>query len=340
MNSRTRVLTIIVQLVISVAILYLLLQGIDFETTAEIILNVNPVFILISCSFFVFASAVVGLTLHRALQATEVQAPKRTVISASFGGQLLSDITPARSGYFATPVLLNKMGDVPLEKGLMSVMATGAINFFVKAVFSAIAFAYFLNRFVIEAAIANSLLVGISLLLIGGVGLTLLVWTDYLPKITMRLYNVPLLGKLLKKLDSLISIFKTNKNSLKNSVTSIAILFLVSILLNAFALFLIAYSVGVNTLPFQDFMFMVPIAAAFMYIPVTFAGLGIQEAGYIFILTSLGVPFENALTFALLVRIMFTGTDILGLPSLLKTGTGLMNLITREKAPEAKDAAS
>ena len=78
----------------------------------------------------------------------------------------------------------------------------------------------------------------------------------------------------------------------------------------------------------RDFLFMVPIAAALMYVPVTFAGLGIQETVYVFILTNLNAPFENALSFALLVRILFTGTDIIGLPSLAKTGTRIASMLT------------
>jgi uncharacterized membrane protein YbhN (UPF0104 family) len=57
-----------------------------------------------------------------------------------------------------------------------------------------------------------------------------------------------------------------------------------------------------------------------MYIPVTIAGLGVQETGYVLLLTSLGMPFDTAVAFALLARVLFTGTDIIGLPALMKVG--------------------
>jgi uncharacterized protein (TIRG00374 family) len=291
--------------------------------------------IAVSGLFFVLASVAVSLTLYASLRALEIKLPKATAISAGFGGQLLSDVTPARSGYFATPILLREMGNVPIKQGLMSVMATGAVNFFTKAIFSTVALVYFLTRFTFDPTMTNALLVGIVLLLIGGVGLTILVWTNYLPQFTKKLSRVPLLRTLVSKLDSFINVFQGGQNKLKSSIRSISVLILASILLNSVALFLIARSVGITTPNFTDFLFMVPIVAAFMYVPLTFAGLGLQESVYVFILINLGAPIENALSFALLARILFTGTDLLGVPSLIKAGTSVTSLFSSDDHEES-----
>jgi hypothetical protein len=74
-----------------------------------------------------------------------------------------------------------------------------------------------------------------------------------------------------------------------------------------------------------------PLTAVFMYVPLTFAGLGIQEAAYVFLLTSIGAPLETALTFALLVRLIATTTDLIGLPPLIKTGTGILSTLNRKE---------
>jgi uncharacterized membrane protein YbhN (UPF0104 family) len=58
-----------------------------------------------------------------------------------------------------------------------------------------------------------------------------------------------------------------------------------------------------------------PLTAVFMYVPITFAGLGLQEAAYVFLLTNIGAPLEIALPFALLVRLLAVSTDLIGLPS-------------------------
>ena len=66
---------------------------------------------------------------------------------------------------------------------------------------------------------------------------------------------------------------------------------------------------------------MVSIGSALMYLPVTIAGLGVQEAGYVIILqTVFKIPMSEALAFALIARALFTGTDIIGIFPLLKIG--------------------
>lgn len=334
-SSVKKAITLLAQAAISITILFLLLSGIDFNKTLAVLVRADLLAIALSGLFFILASVAVCFTLYMSLQALEIKLPKATAISAGFGGQLLSDVTPARSGYFATPILLHEMGNVPMKKGLMSVMATGAVNFFVKATLSALALVYFLTRFPFIPSMTNALLIGILLLLVGGVGLTILVWTNYLPKFSKKLSHVPLLKTIVGKLDSLINVFQGGQNQLKSSVKSISVLILTSILLNSVALFLVARSVGIETAYFQDFLFMVPIAAAFMYVPLTFAGLGLQESVYVFILVNLGVLPANALSFALLVRILFTGTDLLGVPSLIKAGTKVTSLFPSDDYEES-----
>ncbi len=75
---------------------------------------------------------------------------------------------------------------------------------------------------------------------------------------------------------------------------------------------------------------------------LTFSGLGLREAAYVVLLTGLSsspdliVPI--ALTFALLVRLIAVTTDLIGLPPLLKTSTGLLtnfrNRAQKEQCPK------
>ena len=327
--SKKRVALLLVQVAVSCLILFLLFEGINFGATLQILSSANIALLLASCIFFILSSIAIGLALHTTLQSAEVNIPKRTSILASFGGQLLSDVTPAKTGYFATPALLNKLKGVSLEKGLMSVMAMGAVNFFVKATVSTLALLYFLNRFAMDPAMTNAMIVGIGLLLAGAIGLTVLVWTNYLPNFLLKLSNVPLIGRAIKKIESTLAIFSKDQAKLKRSAKTTALLVLTSIFVNTIALLLVGYSVGVTQPSFIDFLFMGPLTAVFMYVPLTLAGLGIQEAAYVFILTNIGAPFENALAFALLVRILFTATDLIGFPPLIKTSHGIIKTFTK-----------
>jgi uncharacterized membrane protein YbhN (UPF0104 family) len=89
---------------------------------------------------------------------------------------------------------------------------------------------------------------------------------------------------------------------------------------NALALQFISDGLGFGSPSLIEFVFIATLVSSLMYVPFTIAGLGIQETGYVLLLTLLGMPFETAVAFALLTRALFTGTDIIGLPVLIKIG--------------------
>jgi hypothetical protein len=204
----------------------------------------------------------------------------------------------------------------------------------VKASFSAIALIYFLYKIpstIIDASMTNALLVGIVILLACGVGLTILVWTNYFSGLLLKLCKLPLIGIIIRKLAEIRSMFSKDQAALRSSIKTIVVSVLASILFSGISLFLLAQAIGMTEPTFVDLLFMGPLTAAFMYVPITFAGLGLQEAAYVFLLTGISaspitiLPF--AVTFALLVRLIAVTSDLIGLPPVLKTSSGLLNKI-------------
>lgn len=284
---------------------------------------------MLSVVFFILSSLAIGFALHGALKSTGAAPPLHTTQLANFGGQLLGDITPAKSGYFATPVLLNQLRDVPIEKGLMSVMSVGAINFIIKAIFSTMALLYFIDRISLDPTMMNAMIIGITLLLSGGIGLTTLVWTDYFSTLLKKLSKLPLIGAIIKKLNSIRDTFAKDKAAMKKSAKTTIPLIIASVLLSTVALYIVAHAIGLTQPTFEDLLFMGPLTAVFMYVPVTFAGLGLQEAAYVFLLTNIGAPIDFALPFALIIRLMSVSTDLIGLPSLIKTSAGIFHRLNK-----------
>jgi uncharacterized membrane protein YbhN (UPF0104 family) len=326
-----------VQVAVSILLLYLLFRNVDLVQAQQILSTTNLPILSTSIIFFILSSFAIGFALHSALKATDAAPPFRTTQLANFGGQLLSDVTPAKSGYFATPVLLNQLKGVPIEKGLMSVMAVGAGNFFVKAVISTIALVYFIYRIpadVMNPTITNALIVGITILVVCGVGLALLVWTNYLSGLLQKLCKLPVIGRVIKKLQEIRTLFAQDKAALRKSIATIVISVLGSVLFSGVSLYLLAQAIGMTEPTFTDLLFMGPLTAAFMYVPITFAGLGLQEAAYVFLLTGIcGSPetiLPFAVTFAMLVRLIAVTTDLVGLPPLLKTSSGLLGLLSKK----------
>lgn len=319
-------LKIVIQLIVGVAILLWLLQLANSGEVFASILQFNPLNLIGAVVFFLTASTFVALALCTTLRRSNPDAPLRQMLMASFAGQLLSDVTPVRSGYFLTPVFLNQLAGIPVEKGMTGVLATGGINSFVKVVVCLVGLGYFTSRLPLPPEITDSLLVGIIVLLIAGVFLLLLMWDKRLSKLVAKFEKIPLIGKKLTKFTSMFSNVQNEGRKIRYSLIFVAALILLSILANATALYFIFNGVWYPSLHLIDFFFIAAFASVLTYIPITIAGLGVQEAGYVLLLhILLEMPLSpinpQLVAFALITRALFTGTDIIGIIPLLKAGT-------------------
>lgn len=320
--TKTKLLRTIIQLGIGIVILLWLFLMADLSKVFSEILEASSLNILLATLFFIIASTFVALALYIPLRRNNPATPVHKVIMASFAGQLLSDVTPMRSGYFLTPFILKGLADVPVERGIASVLATGGINSFVKVALCLLGVAYFVRFLTLDAIIVNALFVGSLLLLAGGVFLLLLIWERRLTKLVEKFERIPVLGSQIRKFMRIFDNVQEEGRKLKGSLVAIAILILFSVITNATALYFISQSLHTHNPPqLLDFFFIASLASALMYVPITVAGLGVQEAGYVFLLNSLfGIPIAEATAFAFIARLLFTGTDIIGVGPLLKIG--------------------
>jgi len=313
-----RHIKLFVQAGIGIAIILWLLQFTGVSWVLDVILDLNLLYIILASFLFTTASTMVSLALFIALKHLGQKPPLRKVIMASFGGQLLSDITPARSGYFVTPFILNKISNTSIKSGMAGVVATGVINFLTKATISAIALAYFVKFLPLTPAMVNALFLGILLLIAGSLGLSMFMWRKHPNKLFERLMKIKLIGRVISKFKVLSNIQEEGQK-VKGCLLHMSILIVLSTVTNAIALYFISTALG-HPIYLLDLILIVPLVGALMYAPITIAGLGIQETGYVVFLTLLGMPPEKATAFALITRFLFTGTDIIGLQPLLKIG--------------------
>ncbi len=315
----------IVQLIVGVAILLWLVQLANIRETFSAILAVNVLNVAGAAACFILSSTLVALALYVPLRETNPTASVRHVVMASFSGQLLSDVTPARSGYFITPIFLNRLAGIPVEQGMAGVLATGGINAFLKAVICTIGLGYFISFLPLPAAVVNSLLVGIGILLIGGTVLLLMMWERRMSRLVVKLEKLPLVGLKLRSFTEMFANVQKEGQKVRRSLIIVALLIFGSLLVNSFALYAIFLGLGFNSLNLLDFFLMASFASALTYVPITIAGLGVQETGYVILLSLLlGLPISvvdpKLLAFALITRALFTGTDIIGLSPLIKVG--------------------
>ncbi len=315
----------IIQLIIGIAILLWLLQIANLGDTIAAIMQANILNLIGAAAFFIISSTFVGLALYTPLRQANPGTPTRQVIMASFAGQLLSDVTPVRSGYFLTPIFLNKLAGIPFEQGMSGVLATGAVNAFVKAAICCVGLAYFVSFLPLQPAVINSLIVGIAVLLIAGTILLLLMVEKRMAKLVAMFEKLPLVGKKLHEFTEMFANVQKEGRNIRRPLIIVAGLILASLLVNAVALYLVFNGVWHSSLSILDFFLMASFASTLTYVPITIAGLGVQEAGYVLLLQLLlGLPLTSIdprlLAFAFITRVLFTGTDIIGIGPLLKVG--------------------
>ena len=312
-----------IQLAIGIAILLWLLQLADATKVLASISMANTLYIFAAIMSFFTASMMVALAFFVSLKKVGVKTKIGDAILASFGGQLLSDITPARSGYFLTSFILNRIDRTSHSSGMACVVTTGAMNFLVKASLSLISLAYLVRILPISPTVMNSLIIGISILAAGGIGLLALLWGKHLPGFLDKFKKIPIAGKLISRIADVLNNLQEEAGKARGSLTLVASLILLSIIANSMALYFISKSLELNSPTFLDFMIITPLVSAFSFVPITIAGLGIQEAGYVILLGLLGVSIEKAVAFTLVNRLLFIATDMIGLISLFKMGMGI-----------------
>lgn len=148
---------------------------------------------------------------------------------------------------------------------------------------------------------------------------------------------------MIKKIGETRALFSKDKVAMRKSIVAIVVSVLGSVLFSGISLYLLAQAIGMTEPTFADLLFMGPLTAVFMYVPLTFAGLSLQEAAYAFLLMGISsspeaiLPF--AVTFAMMVRLIAVTTDLVGLPPLLKTSTGLLGLL-QQKLPTSQKPSS
>ena len=315
-----RIPKVLIQLMIGLAILLWLLQLADATNVLTSISMVDPLYLAAATIAFIAASTMIAFALFVSLKSIGVKIRISNAILASFGGQLLSDVTPARSGYFLTPFILNKMDGTPNKSGMTCVVITGAMNFLVKAALSLIALAYFVRVLPLNPTIVNGLLAGISLLVAGGIGLLILLWGKRLPEIFDNLKKLPVFGEALGRIVDALNNLQEEAKKANGSLGLVAFLVLLSIVANSTALYFISESFRSGSPTLLDFMLITPLVSAFNFVPVTIAGLGIQETSYVILLILLGMPLEKAVAFTLINRLLFIATDMIGIIPLIKIG--------------------
>ena len=341
-NSSKRFLKYFLQIIVMVAIFGALLWYVGIGSLYNALLTIKIEYLLLAFLMYFGINLLFTVRLRRVLSKDGVKTSFGKTLLAQYAGMLTSDVTPGRSGYILTPVYLRDQ-NVPTSKGLSTVLGIQTIEFLAKVIGGVGAVIYLVTyvppntwNLLFPQTVAGinvGLIVaglGIGLMLTGAIVLALFTWSQRAISLFDRIANSRFLKRFTGGLMGKLEEYKESSNSTRRAIPEIAGLTMMCWILKGFEWYFLGLALGITNVPWIAFFLIHPLVTALAFVPITPAGVGVQEFGIIGILGLLGVAVVPAGAFALLARGLLIFEDLAGIPQIVKS----TSLIFSRKKPQ------
>jgi len=337
-SSRSRrILRIAIEVIFMIAILAALFLYVGVGSIYKALIHINVEYLLLAFLMYFGINLLFTVRLRRVLKKNDVRTSFGKTLLAQYAGMLTSDVTPGRSGYILTPVYLRDQ-DVPTSKSLSSVLGIQTFEFLIKVI-GGIGAVIYLVKFV-PMSIWNQLFpsqiaginiglliagLGIGLMMTGAVVLAAFTWSKRAISVFDRIANSRLLRRFTGGLMGKLEEYKESAHSTSKAIPEILLLTTACWILKGFEWFFLGYALGITQIPWIAYFLIHPLVTALGFVPITPAGIGVQEFGIIGIFgLLLNVPAHPELVapiaaFALLARGLLIFEDLAGVPQIVRS---------------------
>jgi uncharacterized protein (TIRG00374 family) len=318
-----------------------IIRGLDYLYTT--LLTVNVGYVVLAFVMYFGINVFFTIRLRRVLAKDKVKTTFGKTLMAQYAGMLTSDVTPGRSGYILTPVYLRDQ-NVPASKGLSSILGIQTIEFLVKVAGGVFAVIYLVQTVpmqtwntVFQAELLGvniGLLlsvVGITLMLVGALVLAAFTWSKRAIGLFDRVANWRFLKRFTGGIMGKLEEYKESAHSTQKAIPEILALTMICWILKGFEWYFLGLALGFD-IPWIAYFLIHPLVTALAFVPITPAGIGVQEFGIIGILGLLGVAAGPAAVFGLLARGILIIQDLVGVPQIVKS----FGLVFSRKSPPAE----
>jgi len=306
-------------ILISLLALALVLYLIDPAKTLAILLKANPVWILAGAFFYSLTMLSMGWRLSFILSFVGEKLSLARGFISNAAGLLASDLTPARSGYFVVPFLLERHDKIALEKGMIAIISPQILDFFLKAVVAVAGIVFLIS---VQPSLENNalMLYGGAVVMLGfSVAMAVLL---FVPKALELAKPLFFFFPLAQKVYEFIRTLQANRAKVLPIFPYIFLLSFFNFAVKGAEWFCLGTALGItfNTTalhPVLIFMMLQALISAFQFVPTpTVAGLGLAEGGAAASMVLLGVEPTLAVAFLLLTRAVTTLMDCIGFAEL------------------------
>jgi glycosyltransferase 2 family protein len=299
----------IVQVLLATVIILVLLSSIGFFQISNIFLHLDWSFLLLACICYLLNNILMSVRLKKIIRYLGHKLRFRIVFLSHMSGMLLSDFTPGRSGYFYVALAMNKKG-VPLPKGFAAITSTYIYDLLFKVALAFIAIYYFFSTI-------TGLPSGYIMYLI--IILLFLIIAAYF----LIMYPGEILQDLCQKNKYLKYVLDlgVQSRSIQKIAPYIVFISFLGWILRGLEWYFIARSLGGEIITLIGALLLNPLLTLLSLIPITPAGMGIQEIGIVGLLGLIGVSVAVATAFAFLTRFIEILIDLIGVKSFFSLDT-------------------
>ncbi|AGK61670.1 hypothetical protein Asulf_01698 [Archaeoglobus sulfaticallidus PM70-1] len=298
----------LVQLLIGLIILYVIYSRVNFSLTS--IKKVDVAGIVFASLCYMTLNLLLSFRLKVLVNGMGCSIDYSKALQSHFGGMLLSEFTPGRSGYLSTPFFIKKLGGCNLNVGMAGILVPQAVEFLIKIFGSILALLLiFHHTEKFKELVAVS---AISLLFIFVISVILLLasWYNRGPS-RIRL------PKRLRFMANFLLRYSEHSAKTKDMFWFILVTGLLGWVITSLQWYFVGKSLALD-LNFYVYLLIQPLISSLMFLPITPAGLGLMEGGAVTAFYLLGVDASTALLYSLLVRTTNIFGDIPGIYTLLK----------------------
>ena len=300
-----------------------------------VLISIKVEYMLLAILCYVGINILFAVRLRRVLGKEGIKTSFGKTLMAQFAGMLTSDVTPARSGYVLTPVYLRDQ-NVPAPVSLSAILGIQSIEFLIKVLGGTLALVFLVNVVSMTQELLILAVIGVSLMLVGGIVLAAMSWSQRVIKLVERITNHRFLKRLTGGLMGKLEEYAVNAKKTRKAFPEIVLLTVVCWVLKGFEWYFLGLALGITlsssfAIGWLGFFLIHPLVTALGLVP-TPAGIGAQEWGVVIVLGLFDVNSVAALSFALMARGILILVDLMGVPQIVKTSS---TLLTRKSHTEA-----
>lgn len=284
-----RILSFIGKAVVSVALIWYLLSITEFSAVFASLASATPFWLFLSFITLILGKIITSYRWQVLLKAQEIEIPLRFLIGSVFVGQFFNSFLPTTIGGDAMRAYDTATLSQDSTKSVVSVFADRLIGVFALALLAVVALGIgFASGLEVSFYVIPVLLV----FFLCSFGI-LLIFNARLLGFLQQLLGIVRLDKAAAKLDEAYQSF----NTLRTEPRVLTIAMLASLVLQINVI-LFYYFIGVSLdlgVSFLYFAMIVPVALVVLLVPFSINGIGIREGIFVYLLTGIGVPTQDAI---------------------------------------------